>query len=175
MEVPGFTVTVPNVSATDLPTRTFADETNFRPDLASLMKGAVWINETVGASILTLRFPVFHIRYASLVFNDSELDNVDPDKPLEFSQQQAHILHQFVALKEKLQNKKLAIELLDPECKVYGTSEPIGLIKLKLRLMTQTGWSVAVINAEDINNCKNDVRAIAAVILNNLKRTPDFL
>lgn len=171
MEVPEVTVSTPSISQSNMPSRSFNDEMKHRPALAELMEGATWINGIVGAAVLTLKFPIFHIRYASLVLDDSLLANLDVEKSsAESSPQRDHIVHQLVAFKNSFTKHHFAIEVLDPQCRLHGTSQPIGIITLKLRLMKQTGWDIEIVNAEEINDCKNDVRAVAALIMNYLMK-----
>nr|XP_045592278.1 uncharacterized protein LOC123754124 [Procambarus clarkii] len=168
VEAPGLTAVIPNISKNNLPIRTLTDETHHRPSLAMLMKGAVFINQIVGVPVLKLKFPIIHINYASLVYDNSEMKYQDclvlPD-----TTNRDHVLHQLNAIKEYSIKRPIAIELLDPHS-TLSTSQPVGIVKMKIRLLTQCGWEVKKINSADVENCQGDVQALAALILDELTK-----
>lgn len=170
VEVPELTVAVPDISWSNLPIRTFTDEIHHRPALAALMEGAKFINQEVGVSVLKLKFPIAYINYASVVFDSSVLTGEYCIKQSDSSCKQSHILQQLLDLKENFNEEDVALELMDSHSTLSGTSQPIGIMKLKMRLMNQCGWEVRRIHQEDLDSCQNDMQAVAALILEKLTK-----
>ncbi|KAK8743781.1 hypothetical protein OTU49_001262 [Cherax quadricarinatus] len=169
LEFPELILEIPDISKSNLPLRTLTDETNHRPALATLMEGAFLINQIVGASVLKLKFPITHINYASLLFDNSELKDQNCIWLPNSTGQRDHVLQQLSMIKENFFVQHIAIELLDSHT-TLSTSEPIGIVKMKMRLLSQRGWEVKKVHSKDVENCQGDVQALATLILNELTK-----
>lgn len=162
IELPEPILTPYKICLGDLPKRTISDEMLHRPALASLMEGANFINKAVGSSILELKFPVPHINYASLVFNVRGLKDQNNIKDF--------ILQQVINLKI-LDVNEVVIELIDSHSTLFRTLDIIGILKMKIRLMTQCGLVVHKIYEDDIKRLHSDELTMAAFILDTLSNT----
>ncbi|XP_071550748.1 uncharacterized protein [Panulirus ornatus] len=170
VEVPELTVEVPNISRRNVPTRTLTDEIHHRPALATLMEGAMYINQEVHLPVLKLKFIIPYINYASLVFDSSELSGHDCIKQSDSMCKQNYILRQLQALKEKFNGQLVALELMDSHSTLSGTSQPIGIMKMKMRLMNKCDWDIRRIHVKDLESCHNDIQGVAALILEKLTK-----
>ncbi|KAG7158607.1 FAST kinase domain-containing protein 5, mitochondrial-like [Homarus americanus] len=169
VELPELTVALPDISKSNLPTRTLVDEVQHRPALATLLKGAKFINEIVGAPVLKLKFPIAYINYASLVYDASELKGNNCNSLPSSTSQRDHVIQQLSAVKDNTSKQQISIELIDSQS-TLSTSQPIGMVKLKIQLMNKSGWEVRKIYSGDVETCSNDEQAIGALILDELTK-----
>lgn len=170
IEVPELTVEVPTASQRELPMRTLSDEIFHRPALAKLMEGATFINEVLGAKVLKLKFILPNINYANLILDFNQLKHMTPVTSSESFAQQDHIIQQLSDVEEKCQGKCVAIELLDSHLLIQETLQPIGIVRLKLRLMRQMGWNVNEVLFTEVDECGNDIKAVAALIIDKITK-----
>ncbi|XP_045132654.1 uncharacterized protein LOC123516932 [Portunus trituberculatus] len=162
IEVPEINVAIPETHMNDLPKRTLSDEMLYRPALAHLMKGANYINKSVGASVLELKFPILFINYASLVFYPQRLK--DPNNSGNF------VWNQLKHCKEIIGQKRVAFEIIDSQSMLDGSMDVIGIVKMKLRLMSQCGWIVHKLHEDDISRFSSDEHTMGAFILDTLAK-----
>lgn len=160
IEAPKINVASLETHVNDLPKRTLSDEMLYRPTFAHLMKGANFINKSVGSSVLELKFPIPFINYASLVFDPQGLKNQ--------SVSGNSVLYQLTNCKKIIGAKKVAIEIIDSQSLLIGSMNIIGIVNMKLRLMNQCGWIVQKLYEDDVNRFNNDEQTMGALILDFL-------
>ena len=162
IESPEINVSLPEIHVYDLPKRTLSDEMLHRPALAHLIRGANFINKSVGSSVLELKFPIPFINYASLVFDSRGLKNQSDNKNI--------VLHQLTNCKEIIGAKRIAIEIIDSQSLLIGSMDVIGIMKMKLRLMSQCGWVVQKLYEDEINRFNSDEHTMGALVLDILSK-----
>uniref|UniRef100_A0A0P4WWU1 FAST kinase leucine-rich domain-containing protein n=1 Tax=Scylla olivacea TaxID=85551 RepID=A0A0P4WWU1_SCYOL len=162
IEVPEVNVAIPETHMNDLPKRTLSDEMLYRPALAHLMKGAIYINKSVGTSVLELKFPILFINHANLVFYPQRLNNLNDNGNF--------VLNQLTNCKAIIGEKRVAIEILDSKSLLNGSMDVIGIVKMKLRLMSQCGWVVHKLHENDISRFSSDEHTMGAFILDTLSK-----
>ncbi|KAK7067966.1 hypothetical protein SK128_013906 [Halocaridina rubra] len=173
VEAPELSVKEPSVSPEELPVRTLTDEICHRPLLATLWEGAKLLNDSIGMQVFRLKFVVPHINYASLTADFSHLSSTGSFTDAENISQQERILQQLCSVKEKYEGQFVALELLDSQMLLQNSLDPIGIIRLKLRLMQKTGWNVKEVYNNEVDDADGDIRAIAALIIEKITNLND--
>lgn len=158
----------PVVGKFEIPSRTLADEIQHRPHIRELSEGAKWINSVVGGTVLKLQFPIPYINYASLITDFNQLKDEDSESGTYKNTQQIHIFQQLSKIRDVQDNKNIAVEVLDLPSLVNGTSEPVGLFRLKLRLLEQLGWDIRYITSLEVESCGDDVQGLGALLLDKI-------
>ncbi|XP_066964556.1 uncharacterized protein [Macrobrachium rosenbergii] len=167
IEAPELNIGKPQLSQGDLPMRTLSDEIQHRPGLSKVMEGARCINEILGANVLKLKFLIPSINYANLIVDFDNLKSVETLSSCGSLVERNHILGQLLAVKDRTSNL-IAIELLEPQFLIKPSLEPTGFIRLKLRLLRHSGWDVKILSHRELEECGDDTRAIAALVLDKV-------
>ena len=168
IEVPTLAVEKPSLSQNELPIRTLSDEIFHRRGLAKLMEGAKFINEVIGSNVLRLKFLLPSINYANLVLDLNELRTVASRSSAEMNTEQNHIIQQLSVVNERCHENLLAVEVLEPEFLIKPTSNPVGIVNLKLRLLRESGWLIKILSYDEVEECGNDTKAIAALLIERI-------
>ncbi|XP_068237897.1 uncharacterized protein [Palaemon carinicauda] len=169
IEAPGLIVEKPQLSQEELPVRTLSDEICHRPGLSKVMEGVRCINEILGANVLKLKFLLPSINYANLIVDFDNLKSVETMSSCDSFVERNHIKEQLSAL-EGRSNNLVAIEILEPHFLIRPSSDPIGIIRLKLRLLSKSGWDMKILSCSELEDCGNDTRAIAALLLDKVTK-----
>ncbi|XP_037777618.1 uncharacterized protein LOC119574460 [Penaeus monodon] len=167
-EVPTLRMEPPAVEKFEIPSRTLADEIQYRPHIKKLSEGAKWINSVVGRTVLRLQFPIPYINYASLTTDFNQLKSEDSDSGTYEDTQQIHIFQQLSKIRDIQDNKNIVVEVLDLPSLLNGTSDPVGLFRLKFRLLEQLGWDIRYITSLEVESCGDDVQGLGALLLEKI-------
>ncbi|XP_047474432.1 uncharacterized protein LOC125028887 [Penaeus chinensis] len=167
-EVPTLRMEPPVVEKFEIPSRTLADEFQHRPHIKKLSEGAKWINSIVGRTVLKLQFPIPYINYASLTTDFSQLKGEDSESGKYEDTQQIHIFQQLSKIRDIQDNKNIVVEVLDLPSLLKGTSEPVGLFRLKIRLLEQLGWDIRYLTSLEVESCGDDIQGLGALLLDKI-------
>ncbi|XP_063586678.1 uncharacterized protein LOC134764089 [Penaeus indicus] len=167
-EVPTLRMEPPVVEKFEIPSRTLADELQHRPHIKKLSEGAKWINSVVGRTVLKLQFPIPYINYASLTTDFKQLKGEDSESGTYEDTQQIHIFQQLSKIRDVQDNKNIVVEVLDLPSLLKGTSEPVGLLRLKIRLLEQLGWDIRYITSLEVESCGDDIQGLGALLLDKI-------
>lgn len=162
VEAPEISVLLPEFYASGVPKRTLSDELLYRPALANLMKGVNFINKSVGLHVLEIKFPIPFINYASLIYDPRglKMDNLS----------QTFVSNKLTSISKIVGSKKIAFEVIDSHSLITGTRDLIGILRMKLRLMNQCGWTVHSIFEDDLSRLNCDEKTMAAFIIDTLSK-----
>lgn len=166
-ELPDFKVQPPDISDTDVPKRSIREEVYYRPILTQVSKSIAWINEQIGEKMLTLKFPVPFINYASVVLdlNDIEdvLENFDT-----VGINGHHIINQLSNIKENTGRNLVNLEIMDQHTGINKSSTPTGLVALKQSILEHQGWGVVRMSELECSHLGDESSLLAALILDKL-------
>lgn len=141
----------------NVPNRSISDELFHRQSMDCLRRAVSWLKSQCGVSLFQFKFLVPYINHCSLVI-DFDSNKIDSTSTSEAGSRVFDTLKPFM-------DSKIAIDVNDDNTSLGADSSPFGLESLKRRLLLLQGWDVKIIALKDINQCKDDVEGLAALLI----------